>query len=152
MTKHDAKDEKPSEEAIGLTYFSNEFPPDDIATILRNIRFLAQDKRHPVLESFLLKATEAVRREIELLPGELRNTFPAFPCITSLWGEHELRQGSLSGAIDGVLLCVVQLGIYIRCVPQTLQSKDTDQVFSALLRQDQAIHSSTFARNRCLLG
>ncbi|GIZ46902.1 hypothetical protein CKM354_001000800 [Cercospora kikuchii] len=113
MTKHDAKDDMPVEGVMGLAYFSNEFPPDDIATVLRNIRFLAQDRRHPLLESFLVKATEAVRKEIQHLPGELRNAFPAFPCITSLWGEHELRQGSLSGAIDGSLLCVVQLGIYI---------------------------------------
>ncbi|KAF2209148.1 hypothetical protein CERZMDRAFT_87124 [Cercospora zeae-maydis SCOH1-5] len=113
MTKHDAKGDETFEGASRLIYFSNEFPPDDIATVLRNIRLLAKDRRHPILELFLVKATEAIRKEIQMLPGEVREAFPAFSCITSLWHEHNLREGALSGAIDGALLCVVQLGIYI---------------------------------------
>jgi monodictyphenone polyketide synthase len=96
-----------------LIYFSNEFPHGDLQTLFRRLHNHSKDKRHPNLARFLEEATSAVRDELNKLPLETRRLVLPFESLYSLAADEKLRRGVLCGSIDGVLLCVVQLGIFI---------------------------------------
>lgn len=96
-----------------LVYFSNEFPRDDLQDVFRRLSNHSKDKHHPVLAQFIYEATWAIRDEIRQLPTDLKRLVPPFETLFS-WAENiELREGLLSGSVDGVLLIVVQLATYI---------------------------------------
>jgi hypothetical protein len=96
-----------------LAYFSNEFPKEDLQILFRRLHKHSKTNNHAVLAQFLSEATRAVKEEIRELPAGLRQLIPPFTSILS-WVEHpELREGLLCGAIDGVLLIIVQLATYI---------------------------------------
>ena len=101
---------------LRLSYFSNEFPHDDLHSLLRKLRTHGFNTRHPILAKFMDEATRALREEVKELPTELRNLVPAFESIISLADASELRKGPLNGSMDGVLLCLVQISAYIGCV------------------------------------
>ncbi|KND91128.1 Conidial yellow pigment biosynthesis polyketide synthase [Tolypocladium ophioglossoides CBS 100239] len=96
-----------------LIYFSNEFPPHDLQTLLRRLHNHSKDRRHPHLARFLDEATTAVRDEVDRLPLELRRLVPRFESVQSLASDERLRRGVLSGSIDGALLCLVQIATFI---------------------------------------
>lgn len=96
-----------------LVYFSNEFPREDLQDLFRRIHNHSKDRQHPLLAQFLSEATWAVKDEIRRLPTELKQLIPPFETILA-WAEHtELREGLICGAVDGVLLIVIQLATYI---------------------------------------
>lgn len=96
-----------------LVYFSNEFPKDDLQDLFRRLHNHSKDKHHPILAQFINEATWAVKDEVQRLPTELKQMFPPFETISN-WAENtELREGLICGAVDGVLLVVVQLATYI---------------------------------------
>lgn len=99
--------------AMTLAYFSNEFPPDDLQDLTRRLHNHSKDKRYHVLARFLDETTAALRSEIRDLPTELRSLLPPFESILDLVDYPELREGPLSGSIDGVLLSVIQLATFI---------------------------------------
>lgn len=99
---------------LNLIYFSNEFPSDDLSYLLRRLHNHSKHRKHPILGRFLNEATRALREEVSQLRAELAHLVPTFESVTTLAGESELRKGPLCGSIDGVLLCVLQLGTYIR--------------------------------------
>ncbi|EPS34273.1 hypothetical protein PDE_09237 [Penicillium oxalicum 114-2] len=94
-------------------YFSNEFPTDDLSTILRRLHKQSKHCSHSILARFLHEATRVLRNEVSQLRSELAQLVPAFESVTTLASETKLRKGPLSQSIDGVLLCVLQLGTYI---------------------------------------
>ncbi|KAJ5274872.1 ketoacyl-synt-domain-containing protein [Penicillium chrysogenum] len=94
-------------------YFSNEFPTDDLAVLLRRLHNHSKQRNHVILSRFLNEATRVLRNEVSQLRAELAELVPAFESVTTLAGEMELRKGQLSQSVDGVLLCVLQLGTYI---------------------------------------
>ena len=96
-----------------LLYFSNEFPHDDLQDLLRRLHNHSKDRKHAVLARFIDDATLAVRDEVRRLPTALKALIPPFETILSLADHSELRKGPLSGSIDGVLLCVVELATFI---------------------------------------
>lgn len=98
---------------LRLSYFSNEFPYDDLQGLLRKLRTHGFNTRHPILAKFMDEATRALREEVKQLPAELRTLIPSFESIISLADESELRKGPLNGSMDGVLLCLVQISAYI---------------------------------------
>nr|A0A411PQP9.1 RecName: Full=Atrochrysone carboxylic acid synthase Agnpks1; Short=ACAS; AltName: Full=Agnestins biosynthesis cluster protein pks1; AltName: Full=Non-reducing polyketide synthase Agnpks1 [Paecilomyces divaricatus]QBG38888.1 nr-PKS [Paecilomyces divaricatus] len=97
-----------------LIYFSNEFPPDDLHTLFRELHNHSKDRRHPILARFLEEATLAVREEVRRLPAHLRALIPPFESIWNFADFADLRKGQLCGSIDGILLCSVELGTLIR--------------------------------------
>lgn len=100
-------------EVMNLIYFNNDFPKGDLQVNLRHLHNHSKDNRHPILARFIYEATRAVRDEIQKLPSELKALIPPFDNI-SAWAENtELREGLLCGAVDGVLLVLVQLATYI---------------------------------------
>jgi monodictyphenone polyketide synthase len=96
-----------------LIYFSNEFPQDDLQTTFRELLNHSKDRRHPALARFLEEATIAIREEVRQLPTALRKLVPPFDTILNFADFADLRSGQLSGAIDGILLCVIEVGTLI---------------------------------------
>ncbi|MCJ1247985.1 Atrochrysone carboxylic acid synthase Agnpks1 [Trapelia coarctata] len=96
-----------------LIYFSNEFPHDDLQGLLRRLHNHSKDRRHPILARFIDEATLAIRDEVRRLPTELKELIPPFETILNFADQSELRKGPLCGSVDGILLCLVELGTYI---------------------------------------
>ncbi|TVY39235.1 Atrochrysone carboxylic acid synthase [Lachnellula occidentalis] len=96
-----------------LCYFSNEFPHDDLKDLLRRLHIHSKDTRYTILAKFIREATLALREEVRLLPTTLRALVPPFETVFNLVDHAALRNGPLGGAIDGMLLCAVQLAILI---------------------------------------
>ncbi|KID65403.1 Non-reducing polyketide synthase [Metarhizium brunneum] len=98
---------------MNFIYFSNEFPKGDLQDLLRLLHSHSKDKHHPVLAQFIDEATRAVKDEVRALPSELKDLIPSFTTILSWAEDGGLREGLICGAVDGVLLVVVQLAAYI---------------------------------------
>lgn len=96
-----------------LAYFSNEFPRDDLKDLFRHLHVHSKDTRYPTLARFINQATLAIHEEVRLLPVTLKTLVPPFETIFSLADHSALRNGPLGGAVEGMLLCVVQLAAII---------------------------------------
>ncbi|KAJ5698551.1 hypothetical protein N7462_000556 [Penicillium macrosclerotiorum] len=96
-----------------LIYFSNEFPPDDLPSLCRQLRAHSKDIKHHILARFLHEATLAIRDEVRQLSPELRDLIPPFQTVLDFSEYPDLRKGPLGGSIDGVLLCAVELATFI---------------------------------------
>lgn len=96
-----------------LGYFGNEFPHDDLKDTFRRLFGQSKDRRYPALARFIHEATLAVRKEIRSLPDTQRALFPPFGTVFHLADFPELRSGPLGGAVDGLLLCAVQIATFI---------------------------------------
>lgn len=66
----------------------------------------------PVLETFLVKAYEAIRTEIFSLPVEVRESLPRFTCLEDLayWD----RNGDRCIPLDMAVTCMYQLAAFMR--------------------------------------
>lgn len=98
---------------LKLVFFSNEFPHDDRKTLLRRLIAHSKGKQYPILAHFIHEATVALREEVRQLPAPLRELIPHFECIFDLADEAKLIKGPFACSIDEVLLCAVQLAIFI---------------------------------------
>lgn len=108
-----SSDSNKESRVITLAYFGNEFPPDDLQDLARRLHNHSKDKRHHVLARLLNETTSALRSEISNLPTKLKSLLPPFESILNLVDYPELREGPLSGSIDGVLLSVIELATFI---------------------------------------
>ena len=82
--------------------------------VFRILHNQSKDRRHGLLDQFLCEATKAVKTEISQLQSSLKQLIPPFETLFA-WAENqELRDGLLCGAVDGVLLTIAQISIYIR--------------------------------------
>ena len=98
---------------LDLVYFSNEFPGEDLQQLFRRLHNHSKTKHHRFLAQFIGEATWAIKDEVRRLPAELKQLIPPFETVLS-WAENtELREGQICGAVDGVLLVVVQLATCI---------------------------------------
>lgn len=109
-TSSDSDGDSPKMELI---YFSNEFPREDLQDLFRRLHSYSKEKHHSILASFIHEATWAIKDEVRRLPTELKQLIPPFETIFSWVENTELREGLICGAVDGVLLIVVQLATYI---------------------------------------
>lgn len=98
---------------VKLVYFGNDYPHDDLQYLARRVHIHSKDRRHPILAKLIDEATLAVREEIRQLPASLKALLPPFESILSLADYPELRYGRLSGSIDGILLCIFELAIFV---------------------------------------
>ena len=96
-----------------LVYFSNEFPPDDLPSLVRQLHVHSKHTHHHILARFLQNATLAIRDEVRQLPPTLKELIPPFESILVFAEYPDLRKGPLGGSIDGVLLCAVELATFI---------------------------------------
>lgn len=98
---------------MAFVYFSNEFPREDLQTLFRHLHNHSKNETHVALGRFLHEATAVVKDEIRDLPAGLQHLIPTFDTVLSWADDPTLREGRLCGAIDGVLLTVLQLALYI---------------------------------------
>lgn len=113
---------------LKLVYFSNEFPRDDLQGVFRRLHNHSKDSAHPILAEFISRATWAIKDEVRQLQTEIKHLIPPFETLFS-WAEStELREGLICGAVDGVLLLVVQLATYIGWVGLQLDMEVADIV------------------------
>ena len=98
---------------MNFIYFSNEFPKGDLQDLFRRLHNHSKNKHHPTLVQFIHEATRVVKEEIRTLPSELKGLIPPFETILSWAEDNELRDGLICGAVEGVLLIVLQLATYI---------------------------------------
>jgi hypothetical protein len=96
-----------------LVFFGNDFPSDDLNDVFRRLQIHSKDKKHLHLAAFLDEATFALRDEIRGLPDGLRKLIPHFESVLDLVNFSDLRKGPLGQVIEGVLLCVLELAIFI---------------------------------------
>ena len=76
------------------------------------LKDLIRYRHNPVLEDFLVKAYDAIRREIYNLPCEVRDDLPRFTCLDDII----LRKpgGKRCVPLDMAVTCMYQLGAFIR--------------------------------------
>ncbi|KAI0121114.1 putative polyketide synthase [Xylariales sp. AK1849] len=98
---------------MSICYFGNEFPHDDLKVLFRRLLDNSKDRRHPLLARFIQEATLALRDEVRSLPATLKSLVPPFETIFNLADHAELCGGPLGGAVDGMLLCTLQLATFI---------------------------------------
>ena len=96
-----------------VIYFSNEFPGGDLQDVFRRLHSNSKDRRHHLLSQFMTDSTQAVKREIQQLPLVLQQLFPSFETLHTWTENAQLREGPLCGAVDGVLLILIQVAAYI---------------------------------------
>lgn len=98
---------------MDIIYFSNEFLATNIQDLLRRVHNHSKSQEHHLLAAFLRESSALIKAEVQHLPADLRHIIPPFTDVLS-WAENtELRQGALCGAVDGVLLVIVQIAAYI---------------------------------------
>lgn len=117
---------------LKLGFFSNEFPHDDRKTLLRCLLAHSKDKQYPTLARFIHEATLAIQEEIHQLPAPLRELVPHFGCIFDLADNAKLISGPFASSIDEVLLCAVQLAIFIGYYEDRKENYDFHSVDACL--------------------
>ncbi|KAI3335280.1 ketoacyl-synt-domain-containing protein [Ustulina deusta] len=84
---------------------------DQTYDVQPHLKNLMRSRDNPLLEDFLVKAYESIRREIYKLPAEARDSFPQFSSVDDLilWK----RDGKRCVALDMAVTCMYQLGTFI---------------------------------------
>ncbi|KAF2844835.1 putative polyketide synthase [Plenodomus tracheiphilus IPT5] len=98
---------------MNVIYFSNEFQFEELPNVFRGIHQRSKSRNHPVLARFLQDGSVAIRDEVRQLPTELRRLVPTFETILTFVNFTDLRKGPLSGSVDGLLLCIAEIGTLI---------------------------------------
>lgn len=93
-----------------VAFFGNDFPNDDLKDLLRRLQRCSKGKKFRSLALFLDEVNAVLREELLHLPQSLQALVPPFQTVLDL---VDFRQGPLGGAVDGALLCVLQVGMLI---------------------------------------
>ncbi|MCJ1307459.1 hypothetical protein MMC25_001105 [Agyrium rufum] len=96
-----------------LVHFSNEFPHHDLQDLYRKLHSHSKGKQHHILADFIDEATCALKEEIAKLPSALKALIPPFETIMTFADYADLRKGPLGGSVEGVLLCLLEIGTVI---------------------------------------
>ncbi|KJZ76404.1 hypothetical protein HIM_04133 [Hirsutella minnesotensis 3608] len=84
---------------------------DQTFDIQPELKSLIRNRNNPILENFLTKAYEALRREIYGLPHEIRNDLPRLTCLDDLVSWNETGRRCI--ALDMAVTCIYQVGTFI---------------------------------------
>ena len=85
---------------------------DQTYDIQPELKDLLRHRQNPVLEDFLVKAYDTIRKEIYTLPYQIRETLPRFTCLDDLVA---LKQGGKRCIpLEMAVTCMYQLGFFIR--------------------------------------
>lgn len=95
-----------------LVFFGNEFPTDDLKSLVRGLFLHSKDRRFRQLATFLEESTQVLRKEVAKLPASLKKLVPHFDTILPLI-DVDFRQGPLGAAMESALLVVLELGMFI---------------------------------------
>ena len=85
---------------------------DQTYDIQPELKVLLKHRHNPVLEDFLVKAYDTIRKDLYQLPDEIREELPRFTCLDDLI----LRKqgGKRCIPLDMAVTCIYQLGAFIR--------------------------------------
>ncbi|KAG5927477.1 hypothetical protein E4U53_002862, partial [Claviceps sorghi] len=103
--------------SLRVVVFGNDLPHEDLQSHFRRLSARSKDRNHPLLARFINEATYAVKQEISTLATDLQRVIPTFQTILEWAEDTKLREGLLCGAVDGVLLVVLQLASYYETLP-----------------------------------
>ena len=85
---------------------------DQTYEIQPEFKDLLRHRQNPVLEDFLHKAYDTIRKEIYTLPHQIREDLPRFTCLDDLVA---LKQGGKRCIpLEMAVTCMYQLGVFIR--------------------------------------
>ena len=77
-----------------------------------DLKDLLRYRQNPVLEDFLVKAFDTIRKGIYTLPYNIRETLPRFTCLEDL---VSLKQGGKRCIpLEMAVTCMYPLGVFIR--------------------------------------
>lgn len=101
-----------------VLYFSGEIPqcdPEgDQRALFRKLKLLRKERDHTTLASLLECVTLGLKDEIRRLSRPQRDLIPSFESVLDLTDQVvKLRKTRLGGAIERVLVLVVQLGSFV---------------------------------------
>ena len=97
-----------------LVFCSHEFPCDDLQELFRHLQRHSKEKSFPLLAAFLAECTNVLKEEALKLPQPVADLLPSFQTLLALAARlGELRKGPLGGALEGALLCVLEIGMLI---------------------------------------
>ncbi|KAL2020283.1 hypothetical protein VTK56DRAFT_8607 [Thermocarpiscus australiensis] len=85
---------------------------DQTCDLRRHMKDLFQIRDNPAVEDFLVKAYNAVRKEIYKLPPDVRDHLPRFTGVNDLI-LYDQGSGRRCVAIDTVVTCIYQLAMFI---------------------------------------
>lgn len=85
---------------------------DQTYDVRLHLKDLLRDRSNPILEDFLAKAYNAIRREIYTLPPQARDDLPRFTCLDDLVLWKQVAQRCVP--LDMAVTCMYQIGIFIR--------------------------------------
>ena len=81
---------------------------------LCHLHIKSKGRNHVLLALFLEGAVTALREEVRELERTLKDLVRPFEVLSQLAEDAELRQGRLGESIEGMLLCVVEIGALLR--------------------------------------
>ncbi|PKX92325.1 putative polyketide synthase [Aspergillus novofumigatus IBT 16806] len=102
-----------AEKGMKVVYFGNELSQDGLQGICRRLHAYTKDRRYPLLARFIEQSTWALHDEVRQLRAAQKALVTPFESVLHLAEQPELWEGPLCGSIEGVLLCVIQLGTFI---------------------------------------
>lgn len=105
--------EVPGKKKVRVLHFGNEFPPDDLHQLFRRLRLRSKHEDCLLLRQFLSRCAVVIRDEVRHLPAQLRSLFPPIGNVLDLISIPNWRRGPLSGAMEGVLLSLLEMGLFI---------------------------------------
>jgi hypothetical protein len=104
---------QPAMTKLEVIYFGNELPKEDLQDVFRKLHLHSKDARHHLLARFIDLSTDAIKEEVRGLSSEIKKHIPPFETILA-WAEYDdLREGIISGAVEGALLIMAQVASYI---------------------------------------
>jgi hypothetical protein len=114
----DSSGKLPVDFSTKLIFFSHEFPCDDLQELFRYLQRNSKKKRFPLLATFLADSTAVLKEEALKLPQSLQDLLPIFNSQTFLGiaaglAKGDLKKGPLGGALEGALLCILEIGMLI---------------------------------------
>ncbi|CAG7947122.1 unnamed protein product [Penicillium nalgiovense] len=105
-----------SEEGVSSRFllFSHTFPHDRLSDLFESLQRWSRERRLPLLATFLKECTFGLKEEILSMPRQMQDAFPP-PQSIMAWVENleELQKSPAGGALEGALLCVLELGMLI---------------------------------------
>lgn len=87
---------------------------DQTFDVSANVKSMMQHRGNPLLENFLSKAYEVVRKEVYSLPPQVRDDLPRLSSLDDFLLRKQ--SGARSVALDMAATITYQLGMFIRYV------------------------------------
>ncbi|KAK7754177.1 Type I Iterative PKS [Diatrype stigma] len=106
----DASLERDTTKPPVFVFFTNDFPADEVGVLFRSLVRLSKDLRFTHLASLLSLCNRTIRDEVARLPKSWQKQMPPAEDVLALVGDASFQNGPLGGAMEGVFLCIFQLG------------------------------------------